>query len=374
MAYHFHLTREQYLDTLKLELKNQRRDPLHLLVSFLLTVVQFAWVVFLLTHAELADQTKLILALVSAALFCGTLWWNLALSSRAKRKLHAIEKAGYLYQDFASLIRIKVDDGVLNIYGGKNKLSYDCAYLRGFSFVGEMLALVFSNGQAVHRILIPISAFGGRKEAASFAGKLEDIGAGADRDLAEAPDCVVEYISGEKDFVSDYIRGCRTAYRTSYMLTNSFLLKILLAVFLVWCVCNGSISGAVWQFSACLAAILLLSRLLIVFSPLIRLSAGKYAENLFSGAERMTFRVTVDSQYLTIASDSFCNRFSLERVSVVEKTSHALYIYLRGGIIQAIPAKASDAHSLSRCYVLLQAQAEKNKLQHKKFSVLRRRK
>ena len=374
MAYHFHLTREQYLAALKAELKAQRRDPFHLLLSFLLTVVQFAWVVLLLTHAELTDQAKLILALVSAALFGGTLWWNLALNSRAKRKLHTIEKAGYLYQDFSSLIRIKVDDGVLKIYGGKNKLSYDCAYLRGFSFVGEMLALVFSNGQAVHRILIPVSAFGGRKEAAIFAGKLEDIGAGTDQELAEEPDCVVEYSSTEKDFVSDYIRCCRTAYRTSYMLTTSFLLKILLAVFLVWCVCNGSISGAVWQFSACLAAILLLSRLLIVFSPLIRLSAGKYAENLFSGAERMDFRVTVDSQYLTIASDSFCNRFSLERVSVVEKTSHALYIYLRGGIIQAIPAKASDAHSLSRCYVLLQAQAEKNKLQHKKFSVLRRRK
>ena len=374
MAYHFHLTREQYLAALKAELKAQRRDPFHLLLSFLLTVVQFAWVVLLLTHAELTDQAKLILALVSAALFGGTLWWNLALNSRAKRNLHAIEKAGYLYQDFSSLIRIKVDDGVLKIYGGKNKLSYDCAYLRGFSFVGEMLALIFSNGQAVHRILIPVSAFGGRKEAAIFAVKLEDIGAGTDQELAEAPDCVVEYSSTEKDFVSDYIRCCRTAYRTSYMLTTSFLLKILLAVFLVWCVCNGSISGAVWQFAACLAAFLLLSRMLIVFSPLIRLSAGPYAKNLFSGAERMAFRVTVDSQYLTIASDSFCNRFSLERVSVVEKTAHALYIYLRGGIIQAIPAKGTDAHSLSRCYVLLQAQAEKNKLQRRNFSVLRRRK
>ena len=374
MAYHFHLTREQYLTALKAELKAQRRDPFHLLLSFLLTVVQFAWVVLLLTHAELTDQAKLILALVSAALFGSTLWWNLALNSRAKRNLHAIEKAGYLYQDFSSLIRIKVDDGVLKIYGGKNKLSYDCAYLRGFSFVGEMLALIFSNGQAVHRILIPVSAFGGRKEAAIFAVKLEDIGAGTDQELAEEPDCVVEYSSTEKDFVSDYIRCCRTAYRTSYMLTTSFLLKILLAVFLVWCVCNGSISGAVWQFAACLAAFLLLSRMLIVFSPLIRLSAGPYAKNLFSGAERMDFRVTVDSQYLTIASDAFCNSFSLDRVSVVEKTAHDLYIYLRGGFIQAIPAKGTDAHSLSRCYVLLQAQAEKNKLQRRNFSVLRRRK
>lgn len=241
MAYHFHLTREQYLAALKTELKAQRQDPFHLLLSFLLT------------------QAELILALVSAALFGGTLWWNLALNSRAKRKLHAIEKAGYLYQDFSSLIRLKVNDGVLKIYGGKNKLSYDCTYLRGFSFVGEMLALIFSNGQAVHRILIPVSAFGGRKEAAIFAVKLEDIGAGTDQELAEEPDCVVEYSSTEKDFVSDYIRCCRTAYRTSYMLTTSFLLKVLLAVFLVWCVCNGSVSGAVWQFAACLAAFLIIT-------------------------------------------------------------------------------------------------------------------
>lgn len=372
MNYRFHLTREQYLATLKAELKAQCLDPLHLLVSFLLTVVQFAWIVFLFTHADLTEQVKLILSLASAALFGATLWWNLALNSRAKRKLRAIEKAGYLYQDFTSLIRIKVDDGVLKIYGGKNKLSYDCAYLRGFSFVGEMLALIFSNGQAVHRILIPISTFGGRSEAAAFARKLEDIGAYADEELAEDPDCVVEYVSTEKEFVSDYVRCCRTAYRTPYMLTASFLLKVLLAVFLVWCVCNGTITGTVWQFTACLAAFLLLSRPLLVFSPLIRLSAGQYAKTLFSGAERMTFRVSVDSQYLTIVSDTFCNRFSLERVSVVEKTAHALYVYLRGGIIQAIPAKNTDAHALSRCYVLLQAQAEMNKRQRKNFSILRR--
>ena len=70
--------------------------------------------------------------------------------------------------------------------------------LREYGFVGDMLALVFSNGRAVHRIMMPVSAFGGRKPAAAFAAKLEDIGAGTDASAAEAPECVVDYISNEK--------------------------------------------------------------------------------------------------------------------------------------------------------------------------------
>lgn len=372
MNYSFHLTREQYLAALKAELKAQCLDPFHLLGSFLLTVVQFAWVAFMLVHAGFTEPMKIALALGSSALLGGTLWWNLALDARAKQKLRSIEKAGYLYQDFASLIRIRVDDGVLKIFGGKNRLSYDCAYLREYGFVGEMLALVFSNGRAVHRILMPVSAFGGRKPAAAFAAKLEDIGAGIDASAEEEPECLVDYVSSEKSFAADYVQCCRTAYRTSYMLTTSFWLRLLLAVFLVWSVWNGSIADAFWQFAACLAAFFLVARVFIVFSPLMRLSAGQYAKNQFSGAESMAFRVTVDSKYLTVASDSFCNRFSLERVSVVEKTSRALYVYLRGGVMLAVPAENTDPHQLSRCYVLLQGQAEKNRLQHKNFSALRR--
>ena len=156
------------------------------------------------------------------------------------------------------------------------------------------------------------------------------------------------------------------------MLTTSFWLKLLLAVFLVWSVLNGSIAGTFWQFFACRAAFLLVVRVFIVFSPLMRLSAGQYAKNQFSGAESMAFRVTVDSQYLTVASDFFCNRFPLDRVSVVEKTARALYVYLRGGVMLAVPAENTDSHQLSRCYVLLQTQAGKNWLQHTNFSALRR--
>lgn len=371
MNYSFRLTKEQYISVLKDELKEQRRDVFHIIVSILLSAVQFGCAVYLLLYVPMNDMAKLVVTLLSSALFGGTLWWNFALEMRARQKFRAAEKAGYMYQDMDSIIRFMVEDGVLRIYGGKNKLSYDCAYLSQFSFTGEMLALIFKNGNAVHRILIPVSAFGGKKEASDFAFSFGNAGEDAED---EEPICTLEYSSTEKSFVRDYVYCCRHAYLTSYMWTSSFILKVLLAVFLMWSCINGSIEGALWQNIAVIAALLLLSRLIAVFTPLMKLSATQYAKNLFSGREKLDFLVSVGYNYLTVESDSFKNRFPLEHIMLVEKTERALCVYISSGVMLAIPTEGSDAHLLSRCYVLLNEQCALNRKHTTTFRALRRKK
>ena len=375
MKYSFRMTEQEYLDALAYEIRKQRSDPLNLIAALICTVVQLGFVVFCIASGILADMAATATCLASCALFAGMTAYQLAVGARARAKLNACRKAGYLYQDFSSPIRLSVEDGVLRIGGGKNKLSYDCAYLSEYGFVGEILALTFRRESAVHRILVPVSAFGGRDGAASFAEKLSALGVGRGGDGSPeeaAPLCVVRYESTEAEFAADYVRCCRAAYRTGYIWTASFVLKLALAALLIWYVANGTLGPMFWDVVACVAAFLLLQRPIAVFSPLMRVTASRYAKNLYGGRSRMTFTISVTKDAFSCFAEGFCNRFPLDRVLFVEKTKTHLFTYLKGGVILSIPLTAENATAASRCYLILSSAAESNRAAKKKWAGVRR--
>lgn len=369
------MTEQEYLDALALEIRQQRSDPLNLIAALICTVVQLGFVVFCIASGILAGTAATAACLASFALFAGVTAYQLAVGARARAGLRACRKAGYLYQDFSAPIRLSVEDGVLRIGGGKNKLSYDCAYLSEYGFVGEMLALTFRRESAVHRILIPVSVFGGRADAKTFAETLSALGDGRDGDGSPeeaAPLCVVRYESTQAEFAVGYVRCCRAAYRTAYMWTASFVLKIALAALLIWYVANGTLGSVFWDVVACAAAFLLLLRPIAVFSPLMRVTAGRYAKNLYGGRSGMTFTISVTEDTLSCVAEGFCNRFPLDRVLYVEKTNTHLFAYLKGGVVLSVPLTAENAAAASRCYFLLASAAESNRAAKKKWTGIRR--
>lgn len=373
MKYSFRISEEEYLAFLRREITVSRRDPFNILAALLCTVVQLGLIMWGILAGLFSETGKIALTLAGCILFAGMTWYQLAVGPRARRQLARLKKSGCLYQDFSSVIRIRVDDGVLIFSGGKNKLSYDCAYFTKYQLSGNMLALFFSNGKDVHRILIPVSAFGGPDGAAAFACRLAELGEADGAPDSEAAECAFSYESTRREFTDAYVRCCRTAYRTGYMLTASFFLKLLLAALLIWYVARGTLGAAVWNVLACVAAFLLISRPLAAFSPLMRYSASRYADNLYGESASMLFRIAVTRDYLSCSAESFRNRFGLDKIVCAEKNDRYLFVYMQGGVMLAVPVTPEDAHDVSRCYLLLSGQAKENRQNRKSFAALRRR-
>ena len=377
MNYSFRMSEEKYISVLKTEVVKERRSPPNVTVTLLCTVVQAAFIAICSVSGVFTGNDAIFLPILSAALFAVTAARQFMVTSEAKLRFNNAKKAGYMYQDLDSLIRLTIDDGVVRISGGHNQLSYDCGYFSGYGFIDDVIGLKFSNGTTVHRLLIPVETFGGRTGAAAFAAEISDIAYrnSLGESGEEKTECVVEYTCTAADYVKGMVSACRYAYTTRYMWTPTFLLRILLAILFIRYVASGTLGSPLADFIACVGAFFMLYNVIITFTPAMKASAIEYTKDLYGDRQKMDFTASVTENYFICRSEGFSSSFALDRISVVEKTGKYLYIYIQGNVIMAIPAAGTDPNSLSRCYILLSAAARKNRLaKQKPFTLFKKKK
>ena len=339
MKLHYSISQEEYLEALTAQLRRRRTSAVNLIVLALLTAGQMAFAIWNVANGRLSGAAATAVLLLSAVICALQLAYQLLLPQRARHVLERDIRAGKISSDFWKPQTLSLENDLLEIRCGKQKLRYDCAYFQKAEQCGPMLVLTMKKEAAVHQLMIPLTALGGPEESESFletlaAAKRASILAGYEAALEKPPEetnRTLRCTYGQEEFARAFVRSAREAYLTPAGWTPSTLARLAGTAFLLYHLSAGSFHSTAYKIFSVAVCMLLCYPYLISFSPLIYPIARKYTRSLFAGLDTLHLRLDEEDDGLIFSAETFFNRIPRSAVKAVRETETDRFYYLKDG-------------------------------------------
>lgn len=368
MDLRFQFTKEEYLKTLEALLRKQRNKPMSIFVLIMMTVVQFAFVIYCINRYQTSRGQTILLLALSLAICATQLVYRYAVSLRARAQTARAIQKGQIQDDFWKSQKLSLQDDLITLRSGKTKFAYDCAYFSGSQEAGNALLLFFTKGKTTHQVMVPLSAFSSSEEKDRFLdelqkSKIRSIQEGCEQNRSPRIDNAeysLDYGYDRTAFARDQIHAVRTAYTRRVSWTLSQIARYAAAVFLVYHFVAGSYQSMQMKVFVVLILLLLLYPALISFTPLCRLIVRRNTESLFAGLDRITCSLDILENKLYYQGDTFQNVLALDCLYDIAETEDCVILYWKDHTAITIPLEVAARSEAGRLLAHLRPIADRN--------------
>ena len=368
MELRFQFTREEYEKTVEALLRKRRNSPLSLAVLLMMTLGQFAFVLYSIRRYQTPPDRTALLLVLSLAIAAIQLVYRYAVSLRARTQTARAIRKGQIREDFWKVQRLTLRDDLVRLRSGKTELSYDCAYFTGSEQAGDTLLLLFTKGKTVHQVMVPGSAFSSGEEKERFLAALRESKtrsilegcAQARSPRVENAEYSLEYSYRRDDFVRDQVRAVRAAYTRRVGWTLAQIARYAAAGFLIYHFIAGSYRSDGMKVLVALILLLLLYPLLISFTPLCRLIVRRSAASLFAGLDSIRCSLDLSGDKLFFQGDTFENVLSLDKLYDLAETEDCVILYWKDRTAITIPAQVAARSQAGPLLARLRPIADRN--------------
>lgn len=368
MEFRYHISEEDYINILEDQFKQRRTGILNIFLFILMTVGQSAYAVWYIITAHPKTKIVVCIAFLSISISIIQIFYQHAIRLRAVQTLKTQKKRKAISEDFWKLQVLTLENDILTLRCGKEKLSYDCAYYIKAETVGDALVLTFKRGKNIQQIILPIRVFQTENEKEEFISKLQvsrqnSILAGMseiNEIVEENYEYSVQYSMTKKQFADALVQCTRKYYVTRAGLSLKNIARIAGTVFLLGNVIMGKINTGPFILFAVLVSFLLMIPYISAFSPIQSAFARQNAENIFRGLDTMDFQLAVFTDRIAWRGDSFLNEIPIEKLIAAEKTNNIAFLFFNNNSSVFVPITENNKMEITRCWLYLDTVSKHN--------------
>ena len=368
MEYSFQITEKDYIGTLAAQLKQKRKGILNILAFLLLTVGQSAYAVWYILSAKPEKKSAVFICLLSALVFALQIFYQFSIRLRAEQTLKRYKKNGSISESFWKTQRMKLDDDVLSLRCGKDRLVYDCAFFSNAETLGGVLVLTFQKGKEIQQLMLPESVFESEDARKRFidalaASRQNSIRASTGDTAipnAENAEMAVLYTMTKEEFSKALVRCTRRFYTTKAGMSLKNIARLACVVFLLGNIAAGVINTKDFIIYASLISLVLLLPFIVAFSPIEGSIARQNAEKTFAGLDEMNFSLAVFPDSIAWKCESFSNEISVENLIAVVRDKRYAFFYFRDNSSAFIPLDEENTAPVTKCSLYLEVIADRN--------------
>lgn len=374
MEFRYQISREDYLNAMISQLRQRRKGFFNLLTFAVMTVGQGGYTLWYALKTRPDPDRTVLICCLSAGIFAIQTFYQCALRLRAEQNIRRYQKKGLLSEDFWKTQILKLDDDILTLRCGNQKLAYDCAYFKKAETVGSFLVLTFQKGRELQQLMIPEGVFKKEGSRQAFLDSLKAAGQASIRSgMRELTEIGTEeggvslsYTMSRKTFEEALVRCTRRIYLTREGWPLNTIARVAGAAFLLGNVAAGVIASPSFILYAALISIILLLPFLSAFTPIQTMLSRQNAGNVFAGLEEMAFCLTVLSDRLVWQSESFMNEIPFEKLAAADRDDRFAYLFLNDRSSAFIPLDENNRTEIIRNWLLLETVAERNRGRQRK--------
>lgn len=362
------ITKEDYLETLILMLKEKRKTPVNVIIFLMMTVIQLSFAIWCAVKYGRSNNSIYILLALSIGICVLQIVYQLGIRLRAKTQMNRDIRKGNISPDFWSKQYISLSDRVFTLKCGKNELKYDCKYFSKAQTVGNILLLSFRKEKTVHQIMIPLAALESAVGTETFLNKLteaknDSIHPEADTTSGLRPESAsysVTFVYDINTFCRDQVRAARYAYTDRIGWTFSNIARLIAAAFLIYHIAAGSYESTSFLIFVVIIIALLIYPLIITFTPICRLLVKRNIKTLFGELDVLRCSLDISGDELYYVGDTFRNIIPLSQIYSVVAGARVTVIFLKDNTTITIPYSTSNNRETSRMALFLDTVADEN--------------
>lgn len=340
----YKISEEDYITVLEQQMKQKRKNPIQLAITFISTIGQTLAVLYMILASRIAGMNALFLAVLSIALTVLSVVNFRNVHPRAKNYLELLRSKGKISEEFWKLHTLKVDDEKLSVHFGSYANSCEITQIRLVDNHVNAYLLYLGQTQSIFDI-VPYSAFGDEKQRTGFSQTiLRAAFQSALRDSEEIRDSIspearvlAEFTYDEASYLKDQRDAFRRMFSTKLAWTPlSIVLLVIPCISLFYAFSDGRI---VLILLAVAATLLLNFHYVRIFSPLIDRKIKRGYQELLPYFPDGRYKALLDKaqKQIVLAGSIFCMAFPFSEIKAVRKIPGGAALYLNQNLVFTLP-------------------------------------
>ena len=340
----YKISEEDYITVLEQQLKQKRKNPIQLAITFISTIGQMLAVLYMILTSRITGVNALFLAALSIALTALSVVNFRNVHPRARNYLGVLRSRGKISEEFWKLHTLKVDDEKLSVHFGSYSDSCEITRIRLVDNQVNAYLLYLGQTQTIFDI-VPYSAFGDEKQRAEFSQKIRRAafqsalrGSEEIRDSV-SPDARVlaEFTYDETSYLKDQRDAFRRIFSTKLAWAPlSIVLLVIPCISLFYALSDGRIVAILLAVAV---TFLLNFHYVRIFSPLIDRQIKRGYQELLPYFPDGRYKVLLDQaqKQIVLTGSIFCMAFPFSEIKAVRKIPGGAGFYLSQNLVFTFP-------------------------------------
>jgi hypothetical protein len=361
MKYRYKVTKENYLDMLKSQMKQKQRSFPNLFFAFLFTFGQMG-ILAIYTVFSNPDPELLSWAWpLSITTFLLQAAYQLSFGIQAKSTLKLMIRKGQITDDYWKEHCLEQKDTSLSLRFGSRSGVFDCLQYAGSAEEGTVLLLHFNTigrRQAVERVIVPLTVFKNEAEKAAFLSSLKQTSLQIfkmEEEISSIPDEYGFCFSYDYD-LKTYFRDQRQAFRLMYLTplvwTPPAFIKLGITAYLIYLAIAGNYSIGI-ETLIIIACIMLNFKHIIMLTPLINLTLRSSLTPMLAEYINQHTDTYITKEKLIVHNKVLYSEVPFSDIRHVRRLPNAIAVYLPKDAILTIPTTNVDARTVEMAIHLI---------------------